>query len=133
MHNHCLIKTPREELRMKKITDRIEIETLLGGSFGAIAIIAIIVEMALAGFDAAANAGGLKDIAGTVVTVMVFIFAAKALFQKEDTSFNAVFEKEMKIEVSMVLADFIEALFVYDFYLCFRTEVFLIYKILCIL
>ena len=81
---------------MKKITDRIEIETLLGGIFGAIAIIAIIVEMALAGFDAAAIAGGLKDIAGTVVTVMVFIFAAKALFQKEDTSFNAVFEKEMK-------------------------------------
>lgn len=49
---------------MKKIADRIEIETLLGGIFGAIAIIAIIVEMALAGFDATAIAGGLKDIAG---------------------------------------------------------------------
>lgn len=81
---------------MKKFISRIEKETLWGGIFGFIAIIAILGEMFLGGFDSATIVGGIKDIAGTVVSVMLFFFAVKAIFFKEDTSFHATFENEMK-------------------------------------
>ena len=74
----------------------IDVEVLLGGIFGGIAIIAIFAEMLIGDFDGASVAGGIKDIAGTIVGVMVFIVAAKSIFKKEDTSFYAVFTKEME-------------------------------------
>lgn len=79
-----------------KLLKKIDSEVLLGGIFGAIAIVAILIEMLLGDFEAAAVAGGIKDIAGTVVGVMVFAIAAKAIFKKEDTSFHAVFTREME-------------------------------------
>ena len=49
------------------------IETFIGGTFGAIAIIATIVEFALG--DNGAIAGMLKDIFGTAVVVVLLIMA----------------------------------------------------------
>lgn len=63
---------------------KIGIETLWGGIFGIIAIIAAVVEMVLSGFDAAAIAGMIKDISGTLVTVMVLVFAIKNLLPKKE-------------------------------------------------
>lgn len=62
---------------------KIGFETLLGGIFGVIAIIAIFDEMAIAGFNSAAVVGGVKDIAGTIVDVMVFVIAIKNLIPKK--------------------------------------------------
>lgn len=58
---------------MKKMDN----EIILGGIFGAIAVAATIFEMALNGFEAVAVAGGIKDISGTMVAVLVFIIAIK--------------------------------------------------------
>ena len=78
---------------------RLDREVLWGGIFGLIAVLAIIAEMIIGKFDGASIAGGIKDVAGTIVAVMIFIFAAKTIFKKEDASFNAVFAEEMeKIE-----------------------------------
>ena len=59
--------------------DEDSIEKIVGGIFGIIAIIAAVVEMALGGFDAAAVAGGVKDIAGTLVTIVMLVVAINAL------------------------------------------------------
>lgn len=80
---------------MKVLSD-INLEVLLGGVFGAMALIAIFVEMAIGNFELPALASGIKDISGTLVAVMVFVIAAKSLFKKEDKSFSSVFIEEMK-------------------------------------
>lgn len=56
---------------------KIDKEIILGGVFGAIAIVAVIVQMILGGFSADAIAGGIKDIAGTMVAVTVFLIAVR--------------------------------------------------------
>ena len=73
-----------------------ERETLFGGIFGGIAIVAIIVEMILGGFFAEAIAGGVKDIAGTIVAVLVFIFAVKQFKKKNVKGFDETFNAEMQ-------------------------------------
>ena len=75
---------------MKEFFKRLDKETLLGGIFGVIAIVAIIVEMVLAGISAESVTAAIKDIAGTVVSVMVFIIAIKHILKqfKESKSFE---------------------------------------------
>lgn len=58
-------------------------EVILGGVFGAIAIVAVIVEMILGGFSAEAIAGGVKDIAGTMVAVTVFLIAVRQYMKEK--------------------------------------------------
>ena len=53
-------------------------ETKLGGFFGVVTLLAICFELYLNGFDAKSLAGSLKDIGGTMVSVMVFLVAAKS-------------------------------------------------------
>lgn len=62
---------------MKNIINKLGFETVFGGLFGVVAIAAIVAEMVIAGFDSSAIAGGVKDIASTIVIVMVFIVAVK--------------------------------------------------------
>ena len=83
---------------MKKLIENIGIETAFAGLFGFIAIVAVFFEMAIAGFEAASIAGGVKDIAGTIVTVVMLIVAIKALAPKKKTAggFIESFEEEMK-------------------------------------
>lgn len=75
---------------MKEFFKRLDRETLFGGVFGVIAIVAIIVEMVLAGVSAESVTSAIKDIAGTVVSVMVFIIAIKHILKqfKESKSFE---------------------------------------------
>lgn len=59
----------------------IDLETKLGGLFGFTAIIAIIGEMYLSGFSVAGLMAGLKDISGTLVSVLVFLVAIRVFVQ----------------------------------------------------
>lgn len=79
------------------LKDEDSIEKIVGGVFGAVAIVAAIVEMAIGGFDSAAVAGGVKDIAGTLITIVMLVVAINALRPKTEkiTGFNQVFELEM--------------------------------------
>lgn len=68
---------------------KIGIETLWGGMFGIIAIVAALVEMASNGFMSGSVAAAIKDIAGTMVVVMVLLFAVRNLIPgKEKLSFE---------------------------------------------
>lgn len=80
---------------MKEIWNRLDKDTKLGGIFGIIAIAAIIAEMALGAFTATAIVGGIKDIASTVVAVLVFIFAIRQFKKNSVKGFDAVFADEM--------------------------------------
>jgi len=74
---------------------KLDLETKLGGVFGIIAVAAAILEVVLDGFSWAAIAGGIKDIAGTMVAVMVFLIAVRALLPKgkEELPFEKKLEK----------------------------------------
>ena len=69
---------------MKSLLESINLETILGGLFGLVAIIAIFAEMAIAGFDSTSIASGIKDIASTMVAVMIFIVAIRRLIPKKE-------------------------------------------------
>jgi len=80
---------------------KIDNETFFGGICASIAIIAIIAEMAVNNFSAPAVAAGVKDIATTLVAVLVFIFAVRKLWpelKKEtyDSVLNEEFQKLQK-------------------------------------
>lgn len=73
---------------MKNLMSKIGYETVFGGLFGIVAIIAIIAEMAIGGFDSASVAGGIKDIASTIVIVMVFIVGIKNVLKNYPKNFT---------------------------------------------
>lgn len=79
---------------------KIDKEVLFGGIFGIIAIAAAVGEMLANGISTATILGATKDIAGTLVAVMVFIIAIKHLFAKKPTDFDGVFAAEMDKVIS---------------------------------
>jgi len=79
---------------MKK--NDIDIETKIGGFFGGVAVCAIIVEMAVGKFTVVAIASGIKDIAGTLVAVFVFIVATGFLKAKTPKNFNEAIVKGLE-------------------------------------
>ena len=87
---------------MKKLVERIGVETAFAGLFGLIAIVAVFFEMAIAEYDSASIAGGVKDIAGTIITVVMLIVAIRALSPKKKSAggFEGKFEEEMKKVIS---------------------------------
>lgn len=80
---------------MKKIMEKLDINLKLGGIFGIVAIIAIVLEVLMGALNGPSLAGGIKDIAGTMVNVMVFFIAAKALLKKVPNNFKEVFTEQM--------------------------------------
>lgn len=80
---------------MKKLIQSLGLENVLGALFAVIAIISIVVEMSVAGFDSASVAGGIKDIAGTIVTLFVFIVAIKALKRGNKKDFISLYNGQM--------------------------------------
>ncbi len=78
---------------------KIDFETLWGGIFGAVAVIAVLIEMVIGRFDGASIAGGIKDIAGTLITILMLFVAIRALKAGKRTTvgFDEEFEKEMKL------------------------------------
>ena len=88
---------------MRKIfKDDDSIEKVVGGIFGLIAIIAIIYEMYIGGFDKSAITGGIKDIAGTLITIVMLFVAINALKpkKKKQEDFDSVLEEEMEQLIS---------------------------------
>lgn len=75
---------------------KIGYETLWGGIFGGVAIIAAILSLVLGEINASTIAGCVKDIAGTLIVVIVLFVAIKQLLPKKAGDFNGVFEAEMK-------------------------------------
>lgn len=74
---------------MKKLIDKIGLETFWGGIFALITAAAIITEVAMANFELAAIAGGVKDLFGTLITIVMLLVAVRALKpKKQATSFE---------------------------------------------
>lgn len=77
--------------------NKIDAETKLGGFFGLIAFVAIIVEMSSLHFSAEAVSGGIKDMAATMVAIMVLVVAVRKLRpKKEIETFQSTLEKGME-------------------------------------
>lgn len=68
---------------MKKIIDKVGVESFIGGIFAIIATLAIIAEVIIGGFEPAVIAGGVKDLFGTLITVVMFFVAVRALKPKK--------------------------------------------------
>ena len=67
---------------MREFLKRLDKEVLWGGIFGLIAIVAILAEMFLNGISAESIVAAVKDIAGTIIAVMVFMVAARHILQQ---------------------------------------------------
>lgn len=65
---------------MKKLLE--EKHDLLAGVFAGLALIAIVCEMILGGFSKESFAGGIKDISGILIDVLVLLVAASVLIRK---------------------------------------------------
>ncbi len=91
-----------EEMIVKEIFKKIEFEKWLSAICGLVALVAIFYEMKIANFDSVSIAGGVKDIAGTIIAVVMLMIAIKALRPKKKTvdGFEAAFNKEMEQIVS---------------------------------
>ena len=72
---------------MKKLLEKTD---LLAGLFAIAAIIAIICEIAFGGFSKESIVGGIKDISGILVDILVLILAASVLIRKP-VNFKAKF------------------------------------------
>ena len=59
---------------MRKISS----EVIIGGVFGVVSIFASMIQMGVNGYTADAIVGSIKDISGTMVTVMVLIIAIRS-------------------------------------------------------
>ncbi|MDO4203598.1 MAG: hypothetical protein Q4D07_03735 [Selenomonadaceae bacterium] len=79
--------------------NRIDFEVKLGGICGAVAVVAIIIEVFLKGGNVESIVGGIKDIAGTIVGVLVLVSAWMALHPKKSENFD--FEKELEQRLSL--------------------------------
>lgn len=79
---------------------KIDKEVLFGGIFGIIAIGAALGEMIAGGISLESVLGTIKDIAGTLVAVMVFIVAIKHLLVRKPADFDGVFAAEMEKVIS---------------------------------
>ncbi|MBQ7100497.1 MAG: hypothetical protein IJN81_02610 [Clostridia bacterium] len=82
--------------------DEDSLEKVVGGIFGVIAVIAIAYEMYLGGFDKSAITGGIKDLAGTLITIVMLFVAINALKpkKKKQEDFDSVMEEEMEKVIS---------------------------------
>jgi len=77
---------------MKKFLE--EKHDLLAGVFAALAFIAIVCEMAFSGFTKEGFVGGIKDISGILIDVLVLLVAASVLIRKP-VNFKEKFKESM--------------------------------------
>lgn len=83
---------------MKKIKE-LDFEVKFAGIFGAIAIIAICIEIILGNFSIDSIIAGIKDLAGTIVAVLVFIIAIKSIKPESNKNFIDYYENKMMMLV----------------------------------
>lgn len=72
------------------------LEKIGGGLLGVVAIGAAVAELVLGEVNAESIAGMIKDIAGTLIVVMVLLAALKKLVPKKTTDFKSIFDSEME-------------------------------------
>ena len=83
---------------MKEFFKKLDKQTLYAGLFGVIAIVAICFEMSYGNFEASSIAGGIKDIAGTILDVIMLVVAFAAFKPlKKKKGFTPVFLEEMDL------------------------------------
>lgn len=76
--------------------NKIDAETKIGGITAIIAIIAIVFEMVLGGFTRISVVAGIKDIAATIVAILVLIVAVRKLRPKKIVeTFESVLNEEL--------------------------------------
>ena len=63
-------------------------ETILGGIFGVLSIVAAIYQVSLNGYDKISIAGAVQSIAGTMLSVMVLFLVFKNFYEKKIGSFE---------------------------------------------
>ncbi|MBQ8028076.1 MAG: hypothetical protein IJ262_01570 [Clostridia bacterium] len=87
---------------MRDYFKKIEKETLFAGVFGLVALVAIAFEMFFAGFDSSSVAGAIKDIAGTVLDVVMLVIALNVFRPKKKAigGFEERFNEEMEKIIS---------------------------------
>lgn len=76
---------------------KIENETKYAALFGAIAIIAVIGEMISNGISLATVWGAIKDISGTIVAILLFLFAIKKVFDNNENKLTSKLNKELEM------------------------------------
>lgn len=76
---------------MKKLLEKTD---LLAGIFSVMAVVAIICEVAFGGFSKESIAGGIKDVSGIVVDILVLIIAT-SVFIRKPTNFKSKFNTAM--------------------------------------
>ncbi len=78
---------------MKKLLEKTD---LLAGIFAVMAVVAIICEMALGGFTKESIVGGIKDISGILVDVLVLIIAASVFVKRKTRNIAAMLENSIE-------------------------------------
>ena len=68
--------------------NKINAETLFGGIFSIISVIAAIIEMALNKYETVYIAGAIKDIAATMLAVMLLFLVFKNFYKKKTDNFE---------------------------------------------
>ena len=76
---------------------KIEDEVKFGALFGVITIIAIIGEMFANGISSPTIWGAIKDIAGTIVAILLFLFAIKNLFNNNEKNLLKKLDTELRL------------------------------------
>ena len=74
---------------MKNLMTKIGFETVFGGLFGIVAIIAIIAEMVIGGFDSASVAGGIKESVENASPSQLFQCTPKFRLENDDQGDHA--------------------------------------------
>lgn len=83
---------------MKHYDDKLE--KYLTAIFGIIGTIAIIANLFIKGWTSENILDGLKDLAGLLVTIIVFIIAMKTMKKLSYSNFKSAFEEYLKVWVS---------------------------------
>lgn len=86
---------------MKKFLKKVDLEQWLSAIAGLVALVAIFFEMKIAGFDAASIAGGIKDIAGTIIAVVMLIVALDVFRTKKQK--NEGFQDTFNVEIEKTI------------------------------
>lgn len=76
--------------------NKINAETLFGGIFSIISVIAAIIEMALNNYETVYIAGAIKDISATMLAVMLLFLVFKNFYNKKIVDFEGRLKNKLE-------------------------------------
>lgn len=80
--------------------DTDKLEKALTAIFGALGMVAILINLHLKGYEATNILDTIKDVAGLVVVITVFLVANKMFRRGEKPNFNKMFEDALKVWIA---------------------------------